>query len=169
MFYNKNKDGLPAVRHGFTLVELLVVIGIIALLSTLATMAVFAARNTAKIKKSQSDLAAIAKGIEMLVLDTGEWPGHDTPYVVCATDCDANEMEDLNVASAGLMATDGSFSGWIGPYMQILTLDPWGNNYFYDSDYDVAGTDKAVIGSYGPNGQGLNLYDSDDIIKIISY
>jgi hypothetical protein len=52
--------------------------------------------------------------------------------------------------------------------MQTLTKDPWGHNYFFDNDYTLDGVTKAVVGSYGPNGVGSNLYDEDDIVIIIS-
>jgi hypothetical protein len=45
--------------------------------------------------------------------------------------------------------------------------DPWGNDYFLDTDYEINGVDYIVLGSFGPNGVGQNLYDDDDVIKII--
>lgn len=87
---------------------------------------------------------------------------HQEPYVICQEECGSNEIEDLTIAVAGLTQTDDNFVAWNGPYMNIIPTDPWGNNYFFD---DIGGGDiKAVVGSYGPNGQGLNLYDEDDIL-----
>lgn len=155
-------------KRGFTLVELLVVIGIIALLATLSAVATSYARRYANRTKAEADLATLAKAIEQMVLDTGQWPNHETPYEVC-NNCSNNEIEDLSIAEAGIMETDGLYTNWKGPYMQFLSIDPWGNGYFYDSDYEVqTGVEKAVLGSYGPNGRGLNEYDDDDIIFVIS-
>ena len=95
-------------------------------------------------------------------------PGHQIPYIVCQGTCDSNEIEDFTLPLAGIRQTDGLFPNWNGPYIQILPLDPWGNNYFIDTDYMTAQGDKAVVGSYGPNGLGLNDYDDDDVIYIIN-
>lgn len=154
---------------GFTLIEFLVVIGIIGLLSVFAMTSVHYARVYAKQKKAYADLATIAKSIDTLALDTGQWPGHQTPYVSCSANCNTNEIEDLTVGVGGIQVTDGLFPNWHGPYIQILSTDPWGTPYFYDSDYEINGQTKAVVGSYGPNKQGLNLYDNDDIVYVISY
>jgi general secretion pathway protein G len=151
--------------RAFTLVELLVVISIIGILSTLAVVAVNAARKAAKIAKAQHDIDTIVLALKELENDTGEWPGHQKVDVT--TTAGNNEIWDLNAPEAGISATDGNFVGWQGPYMVSVPLDPWGHPYFYDSDYIVGGDNKVVIGSFGPNGVGQNLYDSDDIIKIL--
>ena len=67
----------------------------------------------------------------------------------------------------GLAATDGTYPNWRGPDYDGPFRDTWGNNYFFDEDYDLNGTTVAAIGSYGPNGEGLNQYDDDDIVLII--
>ena len=102
-------------------------------------------------------------------MDTGEWPGHQTPYSVCGA-CGSNEVEDITVASAGLTANDPitPYSGWRGPYINANIIDPWGHPYFLDTDYTVAGENAVALGSYGPDGIGLNLYNSDDIILILA-
>ena len=166
---------LSSKKAGFTLVEVLTVIVVIAFLSTLTILMVNKARASAKVTKAQSDIAEISKAIHTLRIDTEEWPGHQTPDTACTNlplGCPANnELEDLNVGAAGLTATDGAYSNWDGPYMQRVPVDPWGNNYFFDSDYDIddpSGVWRAVVGSYGPNGTGLNDYDSDDILQVLA-
>jgi type II secretion system protein G len=154
-------------KKGFTIIEFLVVIGIIGILSTIVMAGSYYAKAYAKTQKAIADISEIAKSIDSMALDTGQWPGHQTPYVVCSA-CNGNEIEDLNSPEAGIKQTDGLFPNWSGPYIQVLSIDPWDNPYFYDSDYDIDGTDYAVIGSYGPNGEGTNLYDNDDIIQIIN-
>lgn len=154
-------------RKGFTLIELLVVLLIIGLLATIASAALGAARQKARTTKAQAELKAISEAVEMLSIDTGEWPAHQPVDTVCVT-CSNNELQDLSIGAAGLVTTDGNYAGWKGPYMEKMPLDPWGTPYFFDTDYDVSGQMKAVVGSYGPNGVGLNLYDSDDILFILA-
>ena len=75
------------------------------------------------------------------------------------------EVWNLN-AAAGLTSTDGGYLGWNGPYIQSVPLDPWGKNYFFDTYYDINGTNYVVVGSFGPNKVGPNLYDADDVILL---
>ena len=153
------------MRRAFTLIELLVVIAIIGVLSTLSMVALAYARRASKIAKAQHDIDAIVLAVKQLENDTGEWPRHQLVDQVVTSG--SNEAWDLNADDVGISATDGAFPGWRGPYMTAVPKDPWGNDYFYDSDYLVGGDNKTVIGSFGPNGVGQNLYDADDIVKIL--
>jgi general secretion pathway protein G len=150
---------------GFTLIELMVVIAIIGILATLAMMGAAAYREKAKVAEAIADLDRIYKAIVLLENDTNEWPGHQTIGQV--NNGGANEVWDLSAASAGIVATDGAFSDWDGPYMSAMPDDPWGNPYFLDTDYTIGGVDRIVLGSFGPNGVGPNIYDSDDVRKLL--
>lgn len=152
-------------RGGFTLIELLVVIAIVGVLSTLALVAVRTAQSRARISKAQHDVDAILLAIKQLETDTGEWPGHQDVEEI--TTGGSNEVWDLNSAAAGIAATDGLYPNWSGPYMVDVKTDPWGNDYFWDSDYTVAGEARVVVGSFGPNGVGQNVYDADNIYRLI--
>lgn len=165
-------------KFGFTLTELLVTIAIIGLLSTIAVTALVGARAKAKTTIVQSDLSVIRKTIDIMALDTGEWPGHQLINVVtpgannelCNSPLGTNCTNSLSSGIAGITQDDSTmpYSFWDGPYMPTIPLDPWGNEYFFDTDYNVGGTDKAVLGSYGPNGGTNNVYnDGDNIILIL--
>lgn len=159
-------------KKGFSLIELLVVIGIITLLSTIVTAAVNEARKKARIVAAQKTVRELRTAIAMLENDTGQWPMHNPIDYVLSGGGNNNEKWDLNDANAGLVQTDGNFSNWNGPYIKSVPEDPWGNNYFYGTDYDIdpsAGTrNVTAIGSFGPNGVGQNIYDSDNIIEILA-
>jgi len=146
-------------RAGFTLLELIVNLAIIGILSAIAIPAYIAFRDKAKTAQVKSDLHNLQLAIEQLAIDTNKWPG---PNEVGIT---ANqEVWNLNNSNAGLVATNGAFPGWRGPYMKSVPQDPWGSNYFFDPDYRIGGTDYAVVGSFGPNKCCQNAYDSDDVI-----
>jgi prepilin-type N-terminal cleavage/methylation domain-containing protein len=180
----KNKDG-------FTLVELLVVIAIIALLSMLAITTVNYARAYAKENKTKHDIAQLAEVIRVLAYDTEQWPGHQSVNQVCSS-CGNNEIcgpdegggnclnRSISDGISGIEKNDSvtPYSNWGGPYIQKIPLDPWGHEYFFDTDYEINVDDEpcngsgscitaVVIGSYGPDGIGNNQYNGDDIIKIL--
>ncbi|MFC1639022.1 prepilin-type N-terminal cleavage/methylation domain-containing protein [Patescibacteria group bacterium] len=164
-------------RRGFTLIELLAVIAIIGLLATISAVAVNRARHAARVAAAQEDLAQLRTAVLLLENDTGKWPSGCPPYE------DRTPEVDVRSAQAALMVepVPGSYSGcdwtsqevdnWQGPYVHNIDLDPWGNPYEFDPDYfpyQNCGSEEtlnegAAIISYGPNGEGRNDYDCDDV------
>ena len=51
--------------------------------------------------------------------------------------------------------------------LESIPLDPWKNKCFFDPDYTISGAVRVVVGSFGPNRVGPNLYDRDDIWVIL--
>ncbi len=147
---------------GFTLLEIIVTVTIIAILAAIAIPAYSSYREKAKIAMTRSELRNFLHAITMLENDTEQWPG---PNPVGST-ADP-EVWDLNSPQAGLVATNGEFSKWNGPYVQSVPKDPWGSDYFFDPDYNIGGVNYAVVGSFGSNKVGRNVYDSDDIYLIL--
>jgi prepilin-type N-terminal cleavage/methylation domain-containing protein len=190
-------------QAGFTLIELLTTIAIIGLLATLAMIAVGVARERAKISNAQHDIDQIFKALTLMHNDTGQWPGHQAINQACAPTCAANNEfcgpdlagqdcvgKGMGDASAGLLLNDTTtpYPQWSGPYLKdYLLTDPWGREYFFDTDYSVdagempcgcdgipaACHDVAVIGSYGPDGLGKPIsggsgaYGCDDVILVV--
>lgn len=158
---------LVRVQRGFTLIELLVVIAIIGILAAVVLASLSDSREQSKIAAAQTQLRSIHTAIEMLANDTGLYP-HQQPRYCPPRSAAANEV-DLSLPSSGLLATDGSYPGWNGPYIASV-LDPWGNPYFLDEDYYCtpgavgcrghvsATTDHSVLVSCGPDGM---LGDAD--------
>jgi len=155
----------PADSRGFTLIELMIVIAIIGILAAIALIVSSSYAKRAKVAEATCDIDMIYKAMVLLETDTGQWPGHQTISQI--NKGGGNEVWDLSVGAAGLVTTDGNFPDWKGAYLPSVPKDPWGNDYFLDTDYRINGVDYIVVGSFGPNGVGQNLYDDDDVIKII--
>jgi len=158
------------LSSGFTLVETLITIAIIGILSSMALVAFRQINAEARLAKTRVEVNQLLKAIKLLEADTGQWPGHKTIDDV-ESGASGNEIWDLSAPEAGLVATDGLFPGWNGPYVPRVPPDPWDNNYFFDTDYDIDPTAGenwvAAVGSFGPNGIGQNVYDSDNIYEIL--
>ena len=157
---------MKAHEGGFSLIEILVVIGAVGILIGIAIPAYDGYREKAKIAEAQHDLKKIERAIITLASDTGEWPNHFEVGKACPG-CGSNEIWDLTAATVGLLADDTGtpYPNWNGPYIPEIPKDPWGMDYFMDTDYIIDGDNKnVVIGSFGPDREGKTTYDSNNII-----
>ena len=164
-------------KEAFTIIELLAVIAVIGILAGFTLRGLLGATDKAKIGRAKAEIGEIHNAILQLEVDTGCWPktpNEETCKIpgVIESGYSNNEIWDLNNLYCGLTGNeDGVFRNWFGPYMKKVPKDPWDNNYFFDTDYDIdpgeGETWAVVIGSFGPNGEGQNLYDEDDIIFIL--
>ncbi|HEX9878741.1 MAG TPA: prepilin-type N-terminal cleavage/methylation domain-containing protein, partial [Candidatus Binatia bacterium] len=121
-------------KGGFTLIELMVSLAVVALLVAISIPAYSSFKDKARIAQAKSDLKGIQTAIQVLATDTDLWPGPNPVGAVSN-----GEVWDLTDPNAGLMVATGSFLNWNGPYLSLIKKDPWGNNYFFDPDYEIAG------------------------------
>ena len=142
--------------------EILIVVGIIGALTAIVIPSLSKARSDSQRKKADAELEMISSAILKLAWDTGAWPNGDA-----RNGTGDGEMWNLGANAAGLVGTDGSHSEWMGPYIREVPRDAWGNAYFFDPDYYVDGEWRVVVGSFGPNGRGRNVYDSDNIYVLL--
>lgn len=149
-------------RRGYTLLEVMICVVIFAVLLAVAVPMISKARTTARAEKARAQLQMLASAVLQLAWDTGEWPGGLDRSIA-----NSDESWDLNTTAAGLKVNDGRFANWKGPYHRTVSLDPWGKNYFFDPDYTINGRIRVVVGSFGPNKVGPNVYDRDDIVIIL--
>lgn len=108
-------------RRGFTLVELLLVLVILALIAGLVLPGIIGKAESAKAKAASSSISRISMSVETFYLDTGNTP---------------SSLEELVNEPAGV-------KGWNGPYIKNSLLnDPWGQPYQYrvpgeHGDFDI--------------------------------
>jgi len=112
----RRSAGRPSreAEAGFTLLELLVVLGIIALLATVAGPQVLRYLGKARTDTAKAQIAAISTALELYALYNGTFPTQEAGLSVL-----------VNAPSNG--------ATWHGPYLkrQDALLDPWGRPYNY--------------------------------------
>ncbi len=136
-FHRMKKDRSGTNRSaGFTLVELLLVLMILALIGGLVLPGIIGKAEGAKVKAAASQVSRLAMAVESYYLDTGTTP-------------DALQQ---------LVEDSGNDSGWNGPYVKPSSLkDPWGRNYEYTFPGEHGDFDIYSLGADGqPGGDGKN-------------
>jgi len=120
---------------GFTLIEILVVIAIIALIMSLVGPRVLNYLGESKVKAAKIQIQSFGSALDLFNLDNGRYPSS------------AEGLQAL-VKSPGTLAT------WNGPYLKggEVPADPWGNNYVYRSPGEHGPYDILSYGSDGHEG-----------------
>ncbi len=118
-------------ERGFTLVELLLVLVILALIAGLVLPSIIGQAEGAKAKSAASQITRLSMAVESFYLDTGNAP---------------ERLEDL-------VEDPGSASGWNGPYVKRQLLkDPWGRDYEYENPGQHGQFDIYSLGADGRRG-----------------
>jgi general secretion pathway protein G len=126
-----NKSIRRRLEAGFTLIELMVVILIIGLLATIVVQNLRGATDRAKRVKAQADIAQLKSGLDRFYLDAGSYP-----------------TTDQGLQALVSQPTNGNVPhDWQGPYIEKIPPDPWGNQYFYQSDGNTY-----ILKSFGADG-----------------
>ncbi len=132
-------------RRGFTLLEIIVVITIIAIIATLVAPKLLGQVGAAKTKAAKAEVSSIAQQVKLYLLDVGlSSPPDDF---------------DLEV----LLLTPGEGGGPNGPYFEKAdaVIDPWGHPYEIRVPGEVNYTFDIV--SYGSDAQLGGESDAVDV------
>ena len=139
MDFRKRNKTVNRKQRGFTLVELLLVLVILALIGGLVLPGIIGKAEGAKVKAASSQIDRISMAVESYYLDTGMTPESLEQLV--------NEPSDAQ--------------GWNGPYVKASSLkDPWGREYVYRHPGDHGDFD---IWSNGADGQPGGEDNNKDI------
>lgn len=135
-------------ERGFTLIEMMVVIAVIAVLAAVVTPLVFRNVGDARAAAARSQIETFALALDAHRLDTDYYPSTE------------QGLEALTERPA-----DAAERGWRGPYLRrAVSSDPWGRPYLYRSpgDSSQAGYDLATLGRDGVAG---GLGEDADIVS----
>jgi len=143
-------------KRGFTLIEMIVVLAVIAALTAVLTPMVISYIKDAKLQRAQSDVKMIGSAIGAFNKDMREWPiwaagaattagdvkhallssaGGDEPgdtlefLVAGAVLGTTDTLEDQLITNVPAYPTTGKRK-WMGPYLEKMSEDPWGNKYY---------------------------------------
>ena len=170
------KSRLPQLRnHGFTLVEVIVILAVVSILVAIVTPTVLKYIAEAQQGKAEEDVRSLSLVLNDLIKDTGQYPGTKlatgktflcgpgtesvAPWGSSTTCANLNlhlitndPSEDATPDSTGDYRTTGRRK-FKGPYLQSLTEDPWGNAYQINATTLIGGnTSPTWVISAGPDG-----------------
>jgi general secretion pathway protein G len=112
--------------HGFTIIELLIVMAILGMLAVMVAPNLFNKADSARRDAALSQISGVGSALAAHRLDVGQYP------------------DSLD----GLIENTTGRSSWDGPYIRnAVPGDPWGNDYIYTSTGD-----QYTLISYGADG-----------------
>jgi general secretion pathway protein G len=128
---------------GFTLVELLVVLGILAMLATFTGPQVLKYLGKARTDSARIQINAIVSALELYAVDVGQYPAPDTGL-------------------GALMQPPGNVARWSGPYLKKAEglLDPWGRPYGYRI---VAQSGQVAVFTLGRDNAAGGVGEDQDV------
>jgi len=122
-------------QAGFTLLELLVVLGIIAMLAGIVGPQVMKHMGESKTKAAKVQIEDLSATLDMYKLDAGSYPTTEQGL-------------------QALIEAPDTAKHWNGPYLSKakIPLDPWQNEYHYVSPGEHGRFDISSMGADGKEG-----------------
>ena len=130
-------------QKGFTLIEIMVVLAILAGLVAMVAPNIIGEAGAARVKTAKTEMANISQALDMYKLDNFTYPS-TSQGIEALVSKPSGSPEPKNYKSGG--------------YMKKLPVDPWGNPYMY-----FANKGNYEIVSYGADGEEGGEDDAADI------
>jgi general secretion pathway protein G len=131
---------LRALRRGFTLIELMVVLVIIGVLAALIVPNVIERADDARVTAAKTDVNNLMQALKLYRLDNQRYPSGEQGLAALLT-----------------RPTSGPAAPNWKPYVEKLPNDPWGRPYQYMNPGIKGEIDVLSLGADGePGGEGKN-------------
>jgi len=126
--------------RGFTLIEIMVVVAIIAILGATVVPLIMDRPNEARVVRAKQDIANYSSALELYRLDNFSYPSTE------------QGLEALVEKPSG----DPEPGNWKS-YVKKLSQDPWGRDYLYVSE----GNDFEIVSLGNDGTEGGEEFDAD--------
>ena len=127
-------------RRGFSLLEILIVLALMALIVTLVGPRMIAQLDRGKVTAAKVQARSLVSSLKTMRIDLGRYPTAE---------------EGLALLTRPPAAADSGV--WLGPYIEgEPPTDPWGNPYVYEPPASFDGSPRVIsLGGDGrPGGSG---------------
>lgn len=126
-------------QHGFTLLELLVVLVVLGLLAGIVAPRYFSQLGRSEAKVARAQIEGLSKALDLYRLEIGRYPSSEQGL-------------------QALVSAPSDEARWSGPYLQKkVPDDPWGHAYIYRYPGENGEYDLLSLGKDGqPGGDGEN-------------
>lgn len=131
-------------QSGFTLIEIMVVLAILAGLIAMVAPNIIGEAGAARVKTAKAEMANISQALDMYKLDNFQYPS-TSQGIEALVSKPSGSPEPKNYKSGG--------------YMKKLPVDPWGNPYLY---FEQEGGKYEII-SLGADSEEGGEEDAADI------
>ena len=131
-------------RHGFTLIEIMVVVVILGILAATIIPQFMGTTHDAKVSTAKANVAELESAVERFYIHLDRRPTTEEGLKVLVDPPSADEKK------------------WRGPYIKLLRPDPWGNPYQYRNPgtHHANGFDlwsRGADGVDGGDGDGADI------------
>ncbi len=133
-------------QSGFTLIEIMVVVVILAILASVIVPRIMDNPDKARVAKAKQDIQALESALDIYRLDNFKYPStQDGLEALVQKPSDAPNWKE-------------------GGYIKKLSKDPWGHDYQYLEPSSSSGNPTITsLGADGaPGGEGMNADISSD-------
>lgn len=134
----------PRKQSGFTLIEIMVVVAIIAILGATVVPLIMDRPNEARVVRAKTDIQKYSAALDLYKLDNFNYPSTEQG-LQALVEKPSGDPEPANWNASG--------------YIQKLGKDPWGRDYVYQSPGEGGAYDILSLGNDG--SEGGDGFDAD--------
>lgn len=131
----KTPEKYPRRQHGFTLIEIMVVVTILAILGATVVPLILDHPDQARVAKATQDIRAIEAALDLYKLDNFNYP-----------------TSDQGLQALVEPPSDGAPNWKDGGYLKKIPKDPWGRDYLFLSPGENGPIDIYSLGGDGASG-----------------